>query len=183
MPKCFCLSLLLPSPQEKKMEFSRRALLELARRKRSGLAEHMRNRTIRVPERHRRKCVLCRHPQREAIEAAYLDGQSPEALSAAHGLANKNTVYRHVRAIGLCELRRLRLLYAAEKIISQCRHASHSSDYTALLGAVEYSARAAARADRRRRAARKPRPNRVNNGLNAVSNRQNASELETDANA
>jgi hypothetical protein len=181
------------------MTISRRALLDLARRKRSGLAEHLRNRQIHVPERHRRKCVLCRHPQRKAIEAAYLDGHSPEALAATFGLPHKNAVYRHVRAIGLCDYRRFRLLCAAEKIIDRSSHFSHTSDYSALLGAVEYSARAAARIARRRAehsAGRKPRPSRVDfkvprgvnvqdfcQSLDAASNRQNASQLETDSNA
>jgi hypothetical protein len=52
-------------------------------------------------DRHERKCGVCRHPEREAIEQDYLDWRSPETIARDYGIADHSSIYRHIRATGL----------------------------------------------------------------------------------
>ena len=71
------------------------------------------------PERHTRKCSICNHEDREAIEEAYLDWISPELIARQFDVAGYASVYRHVEATGLAALRRRRKLAALDLIIEQ----------------------------------------------------------------
>lgn len=53
------------------------------------------------PGRHSRKCSVCSHPDREAIEQDYLDWRSPDDIAESYGIAHHSAIYRHVDALGL----------------------------------------------------------------------------------
>jgi hypothetical protein len=70
-----------------------------------------------IPERHTRKCRICRHPQRAAIEHAFLHWHSPERIARDYRISSASMIYRHVHATGLFH-RRIRLLrHSLERII------------------------------------------------------------------
>src|SRR5580698_2769455 len=50
--------------------------------------------------RHARKCCVCRHPDREAIEQDYLRWHSPERIGREFDI-HYSAVYRHAQATGL----------------------------------------------------------------------------------
>ena len=54
-----------------------------------------------APSRHRRKCAICAHPRRAAIEDAFCRFVSPAQIAKRFRLANRQTVYRHASACGL----------------------------------------------------------------------------------
>jgi len=69
--------------------------------------------------RHRRTCSVCRHAQREEIEAAFIGWRSPAAIAEEFGLADRASVYRHAHALGLFEKRRRNIRAALERIIEK----------------------------------------------------------------
>jgi len=69
--------------------------------------------------RHRRTCSVCRHAQREEIEAAFIGWRSPAAIAEEFGLADRASVYRHAHALGLKEKRRRNIRAALERIIEK----------------------------------------------------------------
>ena len=69
-------------------------------------------------DRHTRKCAVCHHPDRDAIQADYLNFRSPAAIARDYGVAD-DSVYRHFRATGLASKRRAPLRQALESIIEQ----------------------------------------------------------------
>ena len=79
------------------------------------------------PERHSRKCKICHHPDREAIEEAFINWHYPDWLSRIFGLnAGSMAVYRHAHAFGLFEVRRRNLRSAVERLIEKAT-ATHPS--------------------------------------------------------
>ena len=86
--------------------------------------------------RHRRKCSICRHPERETIEdlfihwhspntiANYFDDTADDAEDAGDESHNRLritwvAIYRHAYALGLDEVRRRNLRFAFEHILEQ----------------------------------------------------------------
>jgi hypothetical protein len=69
--------------------------------------------------RHTRKCGVCRPPEREAIEADYLNFRSPDRIARDCGIADHSSVYRHVHAAGLAAKRKAPLRRVLESIIEQ----------------------------------------------------------------
>ncbi len=59
---------------------------------------------------------MCRHAQREDIEAAFVGWRSPAAIAEEHGLADRASVYLHAHAVGLFEKRRRNIRPALERI-------------------------------------------------------------------
>jgi|GEM_PF-2338540 len=57
-------------------------------------------------ERHSRKCIICHHPEREAIEEEFLHWRAPWKLAEDYNLADYRTIYRHARAASLLLQRR-----------------------------------------------------------------------------
>jgi hypothetical protein len=51
--------------------------------------------------RHSRKCVVCAHPRRWDIEAAFLRFESVAQIALAHGIPGSRPIYRHAHALGL----------------------------------------------------------------------------------
>jgi hypothetical protein len=74
-----------------------------------------------VPElsRHHRKCSVCRHPERDAIEEAFLHWQSPNQIAIEHDLPNEASVYRHAHATGLFDRRDNNLRFALGNFIER----------------------------------------------------------------
>lgn len=69
--------------------------------------------------RHRRTCSVCRHTQREEIEAGFIGWGSPAALAEEYGLADRASVYRHAHALGLFIKRQRNIRAALERIIEK----------------------------------------------------------------
>jgi hypothetical protein len=68
-------------------------------------------------ERHSRRCIICHHPEREAIEEEFLHWRAPWKLSQDYNLADYRTVYRHARAAGLLHQRRENLHSALDAFV------------------------------------------------------------------
>ncbi len=62
----------------------------------------LKHRTDRTDtSRHTRKCRVCKHPQRDAIEQDFLRWRNPHDIVDAYGLPHYSAIYRHARALGL----------------------------------------------------------------------------------
>ena len=88
--------------------------------------------------RHRRKCALCAHPQREAIEAAFLRFQSVAQIASAHGIRDRRTIYRHAHARGLF-IRRNRALASSLELILEKGDRLEPTTYDIIRAAEKYS--------------------------------------------
>ncbi len=91
--------------------------------------------------RHRRKCSVCRHPEREAIEDLFIHWHSPNSIANYYSEGEESditwvSIYRHAYAFGLDEIRRRNLRFAFELILEQ------AGDITATPAAITASARA-----------------------------------------
>jgi hypothetical protein len=84
-------------------------------------------------ERHQRKCVICHHPDREAIEELFVDWQSPETISETFDIEDWSTIYRHARATGLYKQRGRNVRSALERVIE---YAGHGSTTVTAIGIV-----------------------------------------------
>jgi hypothetical protein len=69
--------------------------------------------------RHRRNCTVCAHTNCDEIEAAYVGWASPAVIAEEYGLADRSSVYRHARALGLNEKRQRNIRVALERIIEK----------------------------------------------------------------
>jgi hypothetical protein len=69
------------------------------------------------PERHTRKCQICHHPERDAIEDEYIRWVRPHSIVCKYDLNDRTSLYRHCRALGLDILRRRNLRVALEPIL------------------------------------------------------------------
>jgi hypothetical protein len=71
-------------------------------------------------ERHSRKCLICKHPDREQIDHEFLSWQHPKGIASDFDLPEARYVYRHARATGLLDLRRMNVRSALECFIEEC---------------------------------------------------------------
>lgn len=69
--------------------------------------------------RHTRKCSVCNHPDREAIEQEFLRWYAPEDIARDHDIRYASAIYRHAHATGLFERRRSTIRLALEPLIEQ----------------------------------------------------------------
>jgi hypothetical protein len=74
-------------------------------------------------ERHARKCLVCRHRDREDIESDFLHWHDVADIVIEHKLPNRRILYRHARATGLYELRMSNIRDAAALIASRAEYA------------------------------------------------------------
>jgi len=88
--------------------------------------------------RHKRLCVICRHPNREAIEADFLQWRSAADIAQDFDLYDPRAVYRHAHATGLWRQRRQGLRDVLERIIEQVAVAPVTGD-TVLKAIKAYS--------------------------------------------
>jgi hypothetical protein len=68
--------------------------------------------------RHQRKCAVCRHPEREAIEEAFLHWHSPNQIASNYDL-EEAAIYRHAHALNLFDRRSGNLRFALENFIER----------------------------------------------------------------
>jgi hypothetical protein len=71
------------------------------------------------PNRHARKCRICRHPDRDAIEADFLHWRSPHEIASAYSLPDRTIIYRHAHATGLFDERRHTLRFVLGNLLEQ----------------------------------------------------------------
>ncbi|HEY6466226.1 MAG TPA: hypothetical protein VIY69_09560 [Candidatus Acidoferrales bacterium] len=69
-------------------------------------------------ERHRRKCQVCRHPDREAIEKEYVEWGQPPVIAQHYNLPVR-ALYRHFDAVGLRSHRRANLRQVLERMLER----------------------------------------------------------------
>ena len=79
-------------------------------------------------ERHQRKCVICHHPDRQAIEEEFVHWQSAWDIANEFKLGGYRTVYRHARATGLSAHRRENLHSALDFFVERSHRANISGD-------------------------------------------------------
>ena len=83
---------------------------------------------ILLLERHSRRCIICHHPEREAIEEEFVHWRAPWKLSQDYKLADYRTVYRHARAAGLLLQRRERLHSALDAFVESVDDVTFTGD-------------------------------------------------------
>ena len=83
---------------------------------------------ILLLERHSRRCIICHHPEREAIEEEFVHWRAPWKLSQDYNLNDYRTVYRHARAAGLLLQRRERLHSALDAFVESVDDVTFTGD-------------------------------------------------------
>jgi hypothetical protein len=83
---------------------------------------------ILLLERHSRRCIICHHPEREAIEEEFVHWRAPWKLSQDYKLNDYRTVYRHARAVGLLLQRRERLHSALDAFVESVDDVTFTGD-------------------------------------------------------
>jgi len=78
--------------------------------------------------RHQRKCLICRHPDREDIEDDFLHWGSVWKLAQHYDIDDYRSIYRHARAFGLIERRRENFRSALDRIIENASDATVTGD-------------------------------------------------------
>ena len=77
---------------------------------------------------HQRKCIICRHPDRDTIEEMFVHWHSASRIYKRFMLPDRSTIYDHAHATGLFAKRRRNLRYALEHMIEradECDISSH----------------------------------------------------------
>jgi hypothetical protein len=68
--------------------------------------------------RHETRCRICRHPDRDDVEQAFLNWSSPSKIAKRYGIT-RDALYRHAHALDLMERRSRNVRAALERIIEQ----------------------------------------------------------------
>jgi len=89
--------------------------------------------------RHARLCVVCNHPERDAIEADFVRWQSPEKIAADYQIADRSSIYRHAHATGLFVIRKRELPRVLETILECVGNANLDSMDTITRAARVYA--------------------------------------------
>jgi hypothetical protein len=76
------------------------------------------------PARHARRCAICNHPERDAIEEEFVHWFHADRIADRYELPSRSAVYRHAYATGLYDLRRRNMRYALEHLIEEARLAT-----------------------------------------------------------
>jgi hypothetical protein len=79
------------------------------------LAEEERSARLR---RHQTQCSVCRHPQCQEIEEAWVNWGNTTLLAKEYGLS-RDAVYRHMKAFDLFKVRQQRVKIVYEKILER----------------------------------------------------------------
>ncbi|MFZ0856264.1 MAG: hypothetical protein WAN10_05365 [Candidatus Acidiferrales bacterium] len=69
--------------------------------------------------RHARKCAICNHPHRAAIDDDFVSWRSESSITLDYQLPSRSSVYRHAAATGILLRRRLNLRGVAERILER----------------------------------------------------------------
>lgn len=78
-------------------------------------------------ERHRRKCKICRRPDREEIEQDYRNWFTPAEIARHYDL-DDSTLHRHLNAVGLVSSRRKNLQLILDRILERGAETKISGD-------------------------------------------------------
>lgn len=76
-------------------------------------------------ERHSRKCTICNHPDREAIEELFINWHSPQSIRGLFAIYHPfdwSAVYRHARAAGLFAKRSKNLRAVLDLLLEGATH-------------------------------------------------------------
>jgi len=119
-----------PKAMKSSVRQANRAQIE--RSEDSGAIAH-RNKKPVNPGRHEYHCTICSHAQREELERAFLNWNSPSSISKLYSVS-RDSIYRHAHALGLMEKRRRNVRAALEKIIEKAGDVEASA--TAVVSAV-----------------------------------------------
>lgn len=68
-------------------------------------------------DRHSRRCTVCAHPDRDAIEADFVRWRNPETIAGTYGLTDRASLYRHAHATGLFARRKRETCRVLENIL------------------------------------------------------------------
>lgn len=77
---------------------------------------------------HGARCTICNHPQREAIDEAFLHWQRPTAIAHEFQLRDRRIIYRHVHALGLFHERAQKSRRSLEFIMEQAESVTPTAD-------------------------------------------------------
>jgi len=72
--------------------------------------------------RHSRRCCICLHPDRDAIEGDFIRWRSPELIAREYKIANRTSIYRHAHCTGLFAWRRRELARVLEGMLENAEH-------------------------------------------------------------
>ena len=70
--------------------------------------------------RHQRKCRICNHEHRKAIESRFLFWESAHSIVKEFGLGHRSLLYRHASATGLLRQRRENFTSVLDSMVEQC---------------------------------------------------------------
>jgi hypothetical protein len=72
---------------------------------------------------HQRKCRICTHEHRRAIESRFLFWESAYSIVKEFGLGHRSLLYRHATATGLLHQRRENFTSVLDSMVEQCESA------------------------------------------------------------
>jgi hypothetical protein len=72
--------------------------------------------------RHARRCSVCSHPDRDAIEGDFIRWRSPELIAKDYKIPDRASIYRHVHSTGLFAWRKRELARVLEGILESSEH-------------------------------------------------------------
>jgi hypothetical protein len=73
--------------------------------------------------RHQRKCRICNHEHRQAIEYRFLFWETAHSIVKEFGLGHRSVLYRHASATGLLLQRRENFTSVLDSMVEQCESA------------------------------------------------------------
>ena len=104
----------------------RRAVSKPASDPNSNASHPRRNSPVSLSH-HARKCAICKHPDRQAIDDDFINWRSHHAMAVEYQLPVRSSLYRHAEATGLLARRRRNLRGVAERILEQVADAPPSA--------------------------------------------------------
>ena len=67
--------------------------------------------------RHPRRCTICSHPDRDAIEGDFIRWRNPQQIAKAYNLSDRVSVYRHAHYAGLFQRRKRQVARVLETLL------------------------------------------------------------------
>jgi len=75
-------------------------------------------------DRDHRRCCICSHPDRDAIEGDFVRWRSPRNIARNYKIADHSSLYRHAHATGLFARRRREFARVLEDILEMVEHST-----------------------------------------------------------
>jgi hypothetical protein len=88
-------------------------------------------------DRHRRKCKICRHPNRDEIERDYLQWRTSRDIARSFGITDHTVIFRHAWATGLYERRQRIIAYALHPLLEQSEDIFIKATPNTIISAVQ----------------------------------------------